>query len=119
MSDADDELNREIARCFAPSPEVVERIKARSLSARPQRLLTPGRSLFLGASLATAVALLAVGVWIRRPTAPVDAEVMTATFDGDVLLVHSATGRTWVTGPPARSPRLPGDWTIAVHGEEK
>ena len=117
MCEADDNLDGEIARCFEPPSDAVERVKVRSLSVRPRRAV--GRVLLLAGSVATAGALIAAGVWVRRPVPPIDAEVMTATFEGDVLLLRSASGRAWVVGPPACTAQAPGDWHVTVQGEEK
>jgi hypothetical protein len=109
MPTPDEDFDSRLRDWVQPDAQTVLRVKTRALAggaarARPARRLVAWAMTFL--------LLLAVGgMWMWRH-APPDAEVMTATLDGDVLIIRAPDGSACVLGPSGGGRPIENDVTI-------
>ncbi len=113
MENLEDGFDERVRDWLEPDRHTVERVKARVLSTPAE-----GRHFARGFVVA-ALAALVIGLggfWRWRAAAP-DADRLTATFDGDVLVVRAPDGTCSISGPPSGDGLPAGTWQMTFQGE--
>jgi hypothetical protein len=115
MQNLEDGFDERVRDWLEPDQQTVERVKARVLSTPAE-----GRH-FARAFVVAALAALVIGLggfWFWRTPAP-EADQLTATFDGDVLVIRAPDGRCSISGPPSGDSLPVGTWQITFQGERR
>jgi hypothetical protein len=113
MSNPEEGFDERVREWLEPDQQSVERVKARVLSATSAH---PNISWILASLALVSLLIAGGGIWLRH-AATLRPNELTATFEGDVLVVRAPDGTCWISGPPSAAPNPPGTWQITYQGE--
>jgi hypothetical protein len=114
MPESDESLDRHVRQCLEPDQQSIERVKSRVLCAAPRRQ----RAAWAWAlSVCAALVIALTGWWSWQSISP-PADELTATFDGEVLVIRAPDGTGWILGPPDGT-RPPAGTGLVVFGGER
>jgi hypothetical protein len=94
----DDRLDDRLRRCLEPEPHVIDRVRARALSADGSHR----RVRSLVAIVAFGLVVVGLAFVVSWRAAHDRTETLTASYDEDVIIVRAPDGRCWILGPPGK-----------------